>query len=142
MYPKMYIFKRIIFSPHQTITLNPPKPKSLHTYTTQKLLSCYGTKGHYFYFQSSNWNLFLARIIQWNLQFLCSFKKPTQNCSFLEKGIFTLLYFVLKCKHQSFNTVAAFWNWVFKFRNIFYILSHLKEFRTMYVLILKLLCKM
>ena len=37
MYPKMYIFKRIIFSPHQTITLNPRKPKSLHTYTTQKL---------------------------------------------------------------------------------------------------------
>ena len=122
MYPKMYIFKRIIFSPHQTITLNPRKPKSLHTYTTQKLLCCYG---HYFYFQSSNWNLFLARIIQWNLQFLCSLKKTnTENCSFLEKGIFTLLYFVLKCKHQSFNTVAAFWNWVFKFRNIFYILSH------------------
>ena len=45
---------------------------------------------------------------------ICNFfvlQKKTRNRnvhSFLEKGIFTLLYFVLKCKHQSFDTVAAF----------------------------------
>ena len=83
------------FFPHQTITLNPRKPKSLHTYTLHKsyraamvltaIISISNRRIETFFWLES-------------FNEICNFfvlQKKTRNRkvhSFLEKGIFTLLY--------------------------------------------------